>query len=133
MLKKNGSFKGGFEYNMSGIEVVYNGKVLVEEKQLTPGDTFGKDTNNSISIIANYTYKFKPSYRVQEILLNSPAYKAGVRRGDVLYKINGKEVYNYKLQDIVEIFQKKPQMKIKLVVIRNNQILIVEFRLEKLI
>ena len=37
MLKKNGSFKGGFEYNMSGIEVVYNGKVLVEEKQLTPG------------------------------------------------------------------------------------------------
>ena len=133
MLKKNGSFKGGFEYNMSGIEVVYNGKVLVEEKQLTPGDTFGKDTNNSISIIANYTYKFKPSYRVQEILLNSPAYKAGVRRGDVLYKINGKEVYNYKLQDIVEIFQKKPQMKIKLVVIRNNQFLNVEFRLKKLI
>ena len=74
-----------------------------------------------------------PSYRVQEILLNSPAYKAGVRRGDVLYKINGKEVYNYKLQDIVEIFQKKPQMKIKLVVIRNNQFLNVEFRLEKLI
>ena len=87
MLKKNGSFKGGFEYIMSGIEVVYNGKVLVEEKQLTPADTFGKDTNNSISIIANYTYKFKPSYRVQEILLNSPAYKAGVRE-EVMSFIN---------------------------------------------
>lgn len=139
MLEKNGSFKGGFEYNMSGIEVVYNGKVLVEEKQSKLGEVYGRDANssaaasNSVSIVTNYVYKFKPSYKVDEVLPDSPAYLAGVRPDDVLYKINGKAAHNYKFTDIIGLFQKKPDLKIKLVVIRNNEFLTFEFRLKKIV
>lgn len=139
MLEKNGSFKGGFEYNMSGIEVVYNGKVLVEEKQTKIGEVYGRDANtsatasSSVSIVTNYVYRFKSSYKVDEVLPDSPAYLAGVRPDDVLYKINGKSAHNYKFTEIIGLFQKKPNMKIKLVVIRNNQFLTFEFRLRKIV
>lgn len=139
MLEKNGSFKGGFEYNMSGIEVVYNGKVLVEEKQTKLGEVYGRDANNSatasssVSIITDYVYRFKPSYKVNEVLSDSPAYLAGIRRGDVIFKINGRAAHNYKLSEIIGLFQKKPNLKIKMVVIRNDQFLTFEFRLKKIV
>ena len=139
MLEKNGSFKGGFEYNMSGIEVVYNGKVLVEEKQTHLGEVYGRDANtsatasSSVSIITDYVYRFKPSYKINEVLPDSPAYLAGVRRNDVLFKINGRAAHNYKFSEIIGLFQKKPNLKIKLVVIRNNEFLTFEFRLKKIV
>tara|TARA_B100001059_G_C17650454_1_gene484137 strand:+ start:128 stop:730 length:603 start_codon:yes stop_codon:yes gene_type:complete len=85
MLEKNGSFKGGFEYNMSGIEVVYDGKILIEEKETKLGEVYGRDANTSatagtsVSIVTNCVYRFKPSYKVNEMLAGSSAYNAEVR------------------------------------------------------
>ncbi len=139
MLEKNGSFKGGFEYNMSGIEVVYNGKILVEEKQTKLGEVYGRDANTSatastsVSIVTDYVYKFKSSYKVNEVLVGSPAYNAGVRSNDILYKINGRPAHNFKYNEIIGLFQKKPNLKIKLTVLRNNEFLTFEFRLKKIV
>ena len=137
-LQKNGSFTTGFNYNMSGIEVVYNGKILVEEASRNYAESFGNapDPNsarNSVSIITNYVYKFKPSFKINEVLNGSPADIAGVLQGDVIMKINRKAVYNYKLEDIIAKFQDEDQKIIRLTVLRGVNILNINFKLKKII
>ena len=139
MLEKQSSLKGGFEYNMSGIEVVYNGKILVEEKTTRFGTSYGREANtsgtagNSVSLVTSYQYRFKPSFRVNDVLKGSPADLAGVKKGDVLMRINGKNVHDFKLSDIIGKFMKKPNHKIRLIIMRNGQRMTIEFRLKKIV
>ena len=137
-LKKNGSFTGGFNYNMSGIEVVYNGKMLVEEATTSFGTSYGRSANsgsagNSVSLVTNYVFRFKPSFRVNDVIVGSPAGLAGVKKNDVLMKINGKPVYNLKLDDIIGKFQQKPNKTIRLTILRDDKILTIEFKLKKIV
>ena len=134
-LKKNGSFKNGFNYNMSGLDIVYNGKTLVKELDVTKKEGYSPsnnpDNSNVISFVTSYTYKFKPSYKINRVVHDSPAAKAGLLKGDILIKINREKVHNLKLSDIINIFQEKENKKINITVDRNGEILKYEFRLEK--
>lgn len=139
MLKKNASFKGGFQYNMSGLEVVYDGKSLVEVENTKFGESYGRDMSsdnnatNSVNLITSYTYKFKPRYRINSVVKGSPADLAGLMKGDILFKINGNFAHNYKLSELIAKFQKKPNRKMKLVVVRGDATLVFEFRLKKIV
>lgn len=139
MLKKNGPFTGGFEYNMSGLEVVYDGKSLVEVQNTKFGESYGRDMNkdnsatNSVSIVTSYSYKFKPRYKINTVVKGSPAHIAGVLPGDILFKINGKFAHDFKLSEIVEKFQRKPNKKIKLTIVRGEETLTIEFKLKKIV
>lgn len=134
-FKKNGSFRGGFEYNMTGLDVVYNGKVLVREeesKNIIAFDIESKTTSdNTVSFVHNYTYKFKPSYKINNVLPGSPAEKAGLLKGDILHKVNGVPVYQYSLRQLMNRFQDGHNKRIKIVVERNYQFLNFRFRLVK--
>jgi len=105
-LKKSGSFRGGFDYNMSGLDVVYNGKVLVKEKEATKfSDTYSsgnsQTTNtNTISLVTSYTYRFKPSYKVKHVLENSPAGLVGIQEEDVILSINGIDGHQLTLKEL---------------------------------
>ena len=123
---------------MSGIEVVYNGKILVEEASRNFTESFRNSpepngARNSVSIITNYEYKFKPSFKINEVLKGSPAEIAGVLKNDVIIKLNGKAVYNYKLEDIIAKFQEEDQKIIRLTVLRGVNILTINFKLKKII
>ncbi len=135
MLKKNGSFTKGFNYNMSGLEVVYNGKQLVKERKYQAASngygTEGKGKNDRISLITRYTFNFKSSYKVKTVLRGSPGHKAGVQPGDIILKINGTNTYDLKLTEIVGKFQQRNNKKIKLLIDRNGAYEKVSFRLEK--
>jgi hypothetical protein len=48
-------------------------------------------------------------------------------------KINGKTVYNYKLEDIIASFQEEDQKIIRLTVLRGVNILTINFKLKKII
>ena len=135
-LKKSGSFKGGFEYNMSGVDVVYNGKILVKEKQkfftdkkFESGMSRGKF--NTISFVSNYKYRFKPSYRVYAVIEGSPAAIAGLQKGDIIIKINGEFTHQYSLKQLLGKFQERHNKRIKMLVERGAEILEFEFRLIK--
>ncbi|WBX75460.1 aspartyl protease family protein [Tenacibaculum ovolyticum] len=134
-LKKNASLKKGFFYNMSGLHIIYDGKELVKEKvRQKAEDTYGvenKERNNIISFVNSYHYKFKPKYKVNVVVEGSPAYKAGLLKGDVIMSINGKKAYEYTLEEIMFLFQTKPNRKIKLKVKRGFVDLKFEFKLEK--
>jgi len=138
MLKKNSSFNEVFNYNMSGLEIVYDGKILVEEStrnyaELSRGTQDPNGNRNSVSLIKNYVYKFKHNFKVSNVSEGSPADLAGVMKDDILIKINGNPIYNFQLHEIISIFQEKENKLIRLTLMRNNKKIKTEFNLKKII
>lgn len=131
MLKKSRSLKGGFYYNMSGLTVLYDGKKLIKEEIITNEKNLSSVEEGKISFVTFYRYRFKQSFKVGNVVSNSPAALAGVMKGDAIKKINGKKAYTYKLNDIIMLFQMKPNKKIRLEVERLGVLLKFEFRLKK--
>ena len=132
-LKKNGSFKKGFNYNMSGLDVVYNGKQLVREKDSKKFSITNNDnvnSNSSINFITSFSYRFKPSYKIKSVLKKSPAGRAGLMKNDIILKINNIPAHNYTLGKITRLFQEKIGKRIRIIVDRNGEKMKFEFRLE---
>jgi carboxyl-terminal processing protease len=48
----------------------------------------------------------------------TPAYKAGLRAGDIIVKVNGEDTYGKSLSDIVKMIRGKPGTKVKLTIYR---------------
>lgn len=136
VLKKNASLKKGFYYNMSGLHIVYDGQELIKEKGTTKVDDSYNSNNqtpkgNVISLVSTYFYRFKPKYKIDKVVENSPAFKAGIQVGDVIKRINGKAAHEYHLNEIIEMFHTKPGKKIKMEVERVGVKLKFMFKLEQ--
>lgn len=58
--------------------------------------------------------------RVVRTLPNNPARKAGILAGDIIYKVDDKEVWNQKVDTIASKIRGKAGTKVKLTVIRNG-------------
>lgn len=101
-LKKSSRYKQDFEYNMSGIELIAEGRGL-------------------------------RTFVVQNVRYNSPADRAGVRKGDILKKVNGINTQNLDLSRINALFRSKEGKKIRLKVERNGQVLKSTFHLHRLL
>ena len=133
-LKKNGNFRKSFNYNMSGLYVAYNGKQLVKQENYNRITDFYNQEgrrNNTISLITSYSYKFKPSFKIKDVVEGSPAYNAGVLKNDIIRKINGNPVYNYNLVEINNILSSRDNRKLLLEVERNGKIKKFRFKLKK--
>lgn len=134
MFRKTNVMSKKFNYNMSGLEVVYNGKKLVQEQNFT---TFQNNMNdnvskrNTINFISSFSFLFKPSYKIKTVLKGSPADLAALKAGDVILKLNNKKAYEYKLSDINYKLQEKDKKKIKMLISRNGIEMKFEFRLQK--
>jgi len=131
--KKSKYFNVPFLYNMSGIELSYSGTMLVREKQSSLYGGAKNDNSTAVEIIYNYVYAFKQSYQISVIRKDSPAHRAGLNLGDVILQINGKPAYNYKLQEIMQLFSDKEDKRIKLLVEREGKVLSYSFKLEKIL
>jgi len=133
-LKKGSGFKEPFRYNMSGIELVYNGKILVKEKgAILPNNQSNQVTNNTVTLEYSYKFLFKPTYKIQKVQPGSPAADAGILPGDILIKINGKYTYDLKLEEIVEKLYQKENTRINLVVERYGKDYEFTFKLKDLL
>jgi hypothetical protein len=137
MLKKCAALSGGFEYNMSGLDIVYNGEELVKEidpekviNYSGPNNGF-ENNNNTITFSASYRFKFKPSYRISKVLQNSPAALVGILPDDILLKINGNSVHDLSIAQLIKKLQTKDGKKINLTIRRGVDILKFQFKLKK--
>ncbi len=135
-LKKNSMFKNKFGYNMSGIELMHNGKELVRKKGKA-AFIVSKDNEttatNTVYLDVNYDYEFQPIYKVANVRKDSPAANAGILKGDVLVKVNGTFAYNYSLEDIIEKFYGDSGKRVRLRINRNGEVIDLEFRLKDLL
>ncbi|WP_442267776.1 aspartyl protease family protein [Tenacibaculum sp. ZS6-P6] len=136
VLKKNGSLKKGFYYNMSGLVVVYSGKDLIkEEVEQTNINSYGVESKTTkpdvFSVITTYKYEFKPAYKVYEVIKDSPAFYVGLEKGDIIKKINGKPAYQFTLDEINGIFSYKPGRKVVLGIERDGIYYTYKLRLER--
>ncbi len=138
-IKNARFFSEEFNYNMSGIEVAYNGQMLVSEKvikdyQSTSGN---KVSNAEKGITIDYEYSYvlslKPSIQVTDVRKDSPAEIAGVQVGDYLLEVNGKLIYTYTIQDLMSLFYEKEGRDIKLLVDRNGVRFVFYFKLKKIL
>jgi hypothetical protein len=135
-LRKGTSFSEPFRYNMSGIELAYNGKLLVKEQDYSNIVLSNKEEGvKQSNVVLNYNYKytFKPTYKIFKLREGSSAYRAGLQENDIVIKINGKYTYNLKLEEIVEKFYQKEYKKIKLVIERNGKDYEYQFELENML
>lgn len=134
-LKKNGSFKKDFNYNMSGLDIVYNGKQLVKEAEPTRyADAYGENAasnNNTIAFITSFSYKFKPSYKIKEVLENSPAALAGLQENDLIIRINNTAVYELSLGEIFYKLRERDGKKIKMLIERAGKKMKFSFHLKR--
>lgn len=59
--------------------------------------------------------------KVLRVLPDNPALKAGIMIGDIIYKIDDKEVYNWSTSEIAKILRGEPNTEVKVTVVRNGK------------
>lgn len=132
-LRKNSFFKDAFTYNNSGIVLEHNGTMFVKERIRIPSNNkLNQNNQNAVQIdfSINYRMVLKPIYNIVELRQSSNAYASGLRVGDILISVNSKEVYDFKLPEINEIFHGKTGKSIRLKIERNGEIMVFKFKLD---
>ena len=133
-VKRSKYYNDPFLYNMSGIELAYSGNMLIRERDRSkPEGVLVQSETTTIELVYRYVYAFKQSFHIVQIRKDSPAYKAGLLKDDIILQLNGRPVYDYKMEDIVHTFSTKPGKRIKLLVDRGGKILTYSFRLENVL
>lgn len=135
-LKKNNHYGEKFSYNKSGIELEHSGVRLVKEQDNSAFrfDNYGSEnaTGADTRIVVDTQYKLslKPAYTIVQLRRGSPAERAGLMIGDIIYSVNNKSTIDLKLYEIVQKFYDDAGKRIKLRVERDGIILFYEFKLE---
>lgn len=141
-LKTNRNFEEPFNYNMSGIEVQHNGKEIIQEisnDDILKANFIQRDFKGSMNVDfekthdIKYQFYLRPIYEISLVRPDSPAQKAGLMKGDILKKINGKLTYKVNLSDITELLQSEEGKWISLEIMRNNVLIKTKFQLKKIL
>ena len=126
LKKYRRNYRKGFYYNDSGIYLAYNGKIPVKYKSLKTSYRIinqNSSTNSALIVSSSaYTYKYKLADRIviNYVRKDSPGAKAGLLKGDILLKINGNSVYQYKLEELDKKFFYKKSKRIDFLVERDG-------------
>jgi C-terminal processing protease CtpA/Prc len=138
-LKKNGNYNKPFYYNMSGLIVEHGGMIVVRDVEKSVVNSLYSErtgANNgmiTLQIDPNYSFFLAPSYIIAEVRENSPGAMAGLRKGDEILKINGKDAYKFKLHEIIALYSSKTGKVISMDISRNGIKSKIKFTLEKVL
>ncbi len=125
VLKKNKNYNLPFDYNMSGINLQHQGvryitenivknKFVKEGEEKSFGDVFVlRENATRLSVV--------PEIVVSAIRSGSPSDKAGLKEGDIILSVNGKQVHSYKLQEVLRFLNEKEGKNIRVLIERYNK------------
>lgn len=134
-FKKNKLYDQPFEYNMSGIEIQHKGSQWVKY-EVTALDRKDNEVDKVINFyekVVNYKYELKPIYEIYAIRENSPAFRAGLKEGDQIIKINGRKAINLKIDYFNDLFTSEEGKEINLIINRKGKYQTYKFQLEKVL
>jgi hypothetical protein len=117
-LKPNRQFKKKFNNNLSGMEVVYDGKEIAENWKVTYDIEGDFSSTQVVSIDKLLNYSFKSKYKIYSVTKGSVADLAGLKAGDKILKINSKDCGDLKLEEVNNYFF-KPRKKLKITYLRD--------------
>ncbi len=130
--KNNKYFKNKFTYNKSGLDIIHNGKMLIQEKKSFIN--FNEDSYQNVAKeYSTFSYAFKKSFRVSFVKENSPALKAGIKKDDIILELNGLPIYTYTLANIMYKLSGKGNKKITLLIKRNGLRIKYKIKLKELL
>jgi hypothetical protein len=132
-IKKNKLFSEPFNFNMSGIEIEHQGLQWIsnELRELTLGqNNFFNANGDRVFDKVKYQMELKPIYIISNVREDSPAENAGLKKEDIILKINRRNAFNYKLQDINSLLKSEEGKTITLEVERKGRILVISFELK---
>ena len=131
-LKKNGNYNDPFHFNMSGLDFQQDG--MQWEKDMVNLESKKKDnTGTGVEVINNslqYKFVLKPLFSIAGVRKDSPAEKAGLKKGDQLISINGRKTADMTLHKIMEMMKSEEGKIINMLIVRKNQELTLSFTLE---
>jgi hypothetical protein len=136
-LKRNRNFSDPFYYNKSGISLEHDGVRVVKTVEQDRGISRFQSVNesvatNSLMSSGSYKYSLAPSFKIVELRIDSPAYRAGIEVGDVILNINNKHAHLYSLQQIIQMFFDEDGKRIRLLIDRKGVQKKFEFKLESM-
>lgn len=135
-LKKNHNFNNEFNFNMSGIDLHHQGLQWVKESYDERPAISNVQLSGHGDVLANslkYKFELKPIYVITNIRKNSPADLAGLKKDDIIVKINKKVGYNYSLEDINHLLKSQEGKTIEFTIDRNGKIITTKFQLKKVL
>jgi hypothetical protein len=135
-LSKNTLFKKPFQFNLAGIELEHAGIRYIAER-IADANGFvhnGEKAYGSVQIMVGSQTRLSlvPEIVVSAIRAGSPAEEVGLKEGDIILAVNGKQVHRYKLQEVLEMINDKKGKSIRLLIERYNQDLVFSFVLRDL-
>ena len=138
-LRKNLNYNTPFEYNLSGINLQHDGIRYISERiantVVVPRTNYrGMNSIGSAQMVPQNATKLTvvPEIVISAIRAGSPAEEVGLRKGDVVLEVNGKQVHQYKLQEIIKMINAKKGKRVKLLIERYNRDLLFSFVLKEL-
>jgi hypothetical protein len=137
-LKRNRNFSEPFYYNKSGISLEHDGVRVVRTVEQNRGVARFQSVNESVAVSdlvvsGHYKYTLAPSFKIVELRLDSPAYRAGLQVGDIILNINNRHAHLYSMQQIIHMFYGEDGKRIRLVIDREGIQKKFEFKLESLL
>ena len=133
-LKKRFWSSKTFRYDKSGIVVSFSKPVIIfvdQYKTVVQSGDAGERSQTEVKRIREKKIVFTRVIQIDDIIPGSPAEKAGLKKGDLIFEINGKPVYQLEfLSDFTAYLSQKEGKTIRLQIKRNGVSMNIKFKLK---
>lgn len=135
-FKKNRDFTDAFQYNMSGIEIQHQGLQWIKEGYEdipVAGNNLFDSSGNRIEHNLKYKFELKPIYFIANVRKDSPADLVGLKKNDMLVRIDRKPAYSYSLQSINELLKSEEGRVIEIEIDRKGTLMKFKIQLKSIL
>jgi C-terminal processing protease CtpA/Prc len=126
---RNGSV-GADIFRRFNVTIDYQNKRIILSKNSSYKEPFSYDMSG---IEVGTIIPGLSLYRIASVGNNTPASECGLMENDVINSINGQQVCSLSLCEITSLLKSKEGKKIKITIMRNGELIKVNFKLRKLV